>query len=65
MNEHTKRQLLEYSGHERAESVSDQWPLNQHAPLLLSLKAVTHYMMYQLQYAVIRHEVANRDLHDS
>jgi hypothetical protein len=49
MNERTKRQLLKHSEYERVRLASHQFvPLNLHAPLLLSLKAVTHHIVYQL-----------------
>lgn len=65
MNERTKRQLLKHSGYGRVELASHKFVATQ-----LARAAITQPQSGDLPhhvsatYAVARHEVANRDLHD-
>ena len=65
MDERTKKQLLKRSGHERVELVGNQFVVTQPARATATQPQSgdpSHHV--SATYAVARHEVANRDLHD-
>lgn len=66
MNERTKKQLVQRSGHGRVELANYQFVATQPARATVTQPQsgdLSHHVL--ATYAVARHEVANRDLHDS